>query len=114
MCKNSSQERGDMHRGVAEAREWSSWLVQRELRGNGDLPNAMRRIERRYGIPFGVLHSLRYRPPKDILLSLYEKIRDAYLVDLERQKNALIHEAALVRAAIRVSENVARPTDPQN
>jgi hypothetical protein len=112
--KRFSRERdGNMqHRGVIEAQEWSAWLVQRESRGPGDLPNAMKRLEARYGIPSGVLRSLRYKNPEDILLSIYEKIRDAYLCELERQQRAAEHQAAIVRAAIEAAENVGRPQNP--
>jgi hypothetical protein len=114
MRKTLSRERDGMRQqGVIEASEWAGWLVQREARGPGDLPNAMRRLETRYGIPSGVLKALRYKQPEDILHSVYITIRTAYLSELERQTNALCHEAELVRATIRAAENVGCPADSE-
>jgi len=107
-----------MSSAVAEAREWAKVLVHREMNGPGDLPNAMRRVERRHGIPYSMLYSLRYRPPKDMLISAYLRLREAYLAECERQEKLLRHEreiastktlaaAALVRAA----DAVAREED---
>lgn len=67
-------------------------LVTREARGPGDLPNAMRRIERHYGIPFWAQWSLRYKRPKKIDAGLFERIRRAAEVD-ERLRGAGAYRA---------------------
>lgn len=105
MRKNLSRERDSMHAGVIEAKSWAKWLVQHETRGPGDMPNAMRRLENRYDIPPGVLKSLRYKSPDDILHSVYVSLRSAYLAELERTERAARHEASLVKAAIQACEN---------
>lgn len=83
---------------VAAAREMASSLVQRESRGPGDLDNAMRRIEQRYGVPYSVLWSLRYRTPKDILLGVFQKIQAAYQAECARQVSLLEHELTITKA----------------
>lgn len=69
-------------------------LVQREARGPGDLENAMRRIEARYGVPYATLWSLRYRKPKDIMAS------------------ALLTLCTLTRPNVSDSKNASSTTSP--
>lgn len=83
---------------VEEASSKASWLVQREVRGPGDLPQAMHRIEARYGIPYATLLALRYRKPRDILISVYVRICEAHRAECERQKRLIEHEAAIASA----------------
>ena len=97
-----------MTTAVSEAREWAKWLVQRETRGPGDLENAMRRIEARYGISFSTLWSLRYRPPKDIFVSTYELLRSAYLAEHEKQERLLRHEREITKAKSRIGAALVR------
>lgn len=97
MCKKSlSEEQTQM--SIATAREMASAIVQREARGPGDLGNAMRRIEQRYGIPYGLLWGLRYRPPKDIMLSAWTALRNAYDAECRRQARRLDHEMQTMKA----------------
>jgi len=84
--------------GVAEAQEWARTLVNREARGPGDTKNAMRRIEQRYGIDYSTLYSLRYRPPKEIFVSVYMRIRAAYMAECDRQQKLLKHERTITEA----------------
>ncbi len=44
---------GRMTETAATARSWANELLRRESRGPGDMENAMRRLETRYGIPYG-------------------------------------------------------------
>ena len=71
-------------------------------RGPGDTQNAMRSIEREYGIDYGFLWSLRYRRDqlKIISHSVYECIRAAYREECSRQMRKLKHE-------IRITEEIA-------
>ncbi|WP_298966208.1 hypothetical protein [uncultured Roseibium sp.] len=96
MIKKSLRE--DQKMSVAAAREMATGLVQRESRGPGDLDNAMRRVEAKYGVPYSVLWSLRYRQPKDILLGVFTKIRAAYQAECARQAALLEHELTITRA----------------
>lgn len=62
-----------------------------KARGPGDTENAMRRIEREYGVDYGFLWSLRYRRDrlKIISISVYESIRAAYLAECAAQMRKL-------------------------
>lgn len=98
MRRNLLQGGRRMSAAVQQARNWANSLVLRESRGPGDLPNAMDRLERKYGVPRGLLWSLRYRPPKDLLIGAYLQIRNAYLADCEMQKRRLEHEIEITKA----------------
>lgn len=65
-----------------------------KARGPGDTENAMRLIEREYGIDYGFLWSLRYRRERlrTISISVYEGIRAAYRAECERQMRKLENE----------------------
>ena len=58
----------------------------------------MDRLERRHALPRRTLWALRYRPPKDILASVYFKLLAAYQAECERQLRHLTHEIELTRA----------------
>lgn len=77
-----------------QAATWSKDLTRMKARGPGDTENAMRMIEREYGIEYGFLWSLRYRRDrlKIISLSVYESIRAAYRAECERQMRKLENE----------------------
>jgi len=85
-----------------QAAAWSKDLTRMKSRGPGDTENAMRQIEREYGIDYGFLWSLRYRRDrlKIISLSVYEGIATAYRSECERQMRKLAHE-------IRITEEIA-------
>jgi hypothetical protein len=77
-----------------QAAIWSKDLTRMKSRGPGDIENAMRRIEREYGIDYGFLWSLRYRRERlrIISISVYESIRAAYRAECERQMRKLKDE----------------------
>lgn len=77
-----------------QAAHWSKDLTRMKSRGPGDTQNAMRSIEREYGIDYGFLWSLRYRRDqlKIISVSVYEAIRAAYREECARQMRKLKHE----------------------
>jgi hypothetical protein len=77
---------------VTEAQEWANRLVRWEARGPGDLENAMRRLETKYGVDFNALWSLRYRPPKRIFVDLYEHLRAVHDMERQRQRRLLEDE----------------------
>ena len=80
-----------------QAANWSKDLTRMKARGPGDIENAMRQIEREYGIEYGFLWSLRYRRDRlrIISLSVYEGIRAAYRAECERQMRKLENEIAI-------------------
>jgi hypothetical protein len=77
-----------------QAAMWSKDLTRMKARGPGDTENAMRQIEREYGIDYGFLWSLRYRRERlrIISVSAYETIRAAYRAECERQMRKLENE----------------------
>lgn len=77
-----------------QAANWSKDLTRMKARGPGDTENAMRQIEREYGIDYGFLWSLRYRRDRlrIISVSAYETIRAAYRAECERQMRKLENE----------------------
>lgn len=87
-----------------QAAKWSKDLTRMKARGPGDTENAMRQIEREYGIDYGFLWSLRYRRDRlrTISISVYESIATAYRQECERQLRKLKHE-------ITITETLAGP-----
>ena len=87
-----------------QAALWSKDLTRMKSRGPGDIENAMRNIEREYGIDYGFLWSLRYRRErlKVISVSVYERICAAYREECARQVRKLRHE-------IEITERIAGP-----
>jgi hypothetical protein len=85
---------------IERAVNWSKDLTRMKSRGPGDTENAMRRIEREYGIDYGFLWSLRYRRDqlKVISVSVYERIAAAYRAECERQMRKLQHEIEITEA----------------
>ena len=77
-----------------QAAIWSKDLTRMKSRGPGDIENAMRQIEREYGIDYGFLWSLRYRRErlKIISISVYESIRAAYRAECAAQMRKLGNE----------------------
>lgn len=77
-----------------QAVEWSREMTRMKSRGPGDTPNAMRQIEREYGIDYGFIWALRYRRKqlKIISHSIYLRIEAAYYAECERQRRKLDDE----------------------
>jgi hypothetical protein len=74
-------------------------MVAREARGPGDVENAMRRLESKYGLDFWTQWGLRYRPPVEIKdRSLIERIRQAYLDMIARSVRRDVEALKLERA----------------
>lgn len=93
---------------VTEAQSWANKLVARESRGPGDMENAMRRLEARYGIPWRTFWSFKYRPPTDVFVRVYLQIRAAYLSECERQERLLRHEIEITKLRIGADAVVVR------
>ena len=83
---------------VEQAASWARELTRREVRGPGDLENAWRRLEARYGVPVNTFWQLRYRRPKDIVASLYFRLSGAYQAECERQMRRLKYEIEITKA----------------
>lgn len=93
-----------------QAVHWSKDLTRMKARGPGDTENAMRSIEREYGIDYGFLWSLRYRRDRlrTISISAYESIRAAYRAECERQLRKLRHEITITEAITGPDSNAVR------
>lgn len=84
---------------IDEAVDWSKKLTRMKARGPGDLENAMRQIEREYGVDYWTLYALRYRRNRirDIGVSIYMRLRAAYEAECARQMRRLAHEIETTR-----------------
>ena len=87
-----------------QAAVWSKDLTRMKSRGPGDTENAMRQIERQYGVDYGFLWSLRYRRERlrTISISVYEGIRAAYRAECAAQMRKLEND-------LRKTEEIAGP-----
>lgn len=91
---------------VCDARNWAEFLIRAEFRGPGDtIDAAMGRIERRHGIGHSLLWGLRYRPPKDIMVSLYMRLRDAYEAEIAKLDRRLSDEIRVAELSGRDATN---------
>lgn len=97
---------------VDQASEWANHLVRRESRGPGDVENAMRRIEARYGVPYSVLWALRYRRPKDLTVSVYAHLHAVYMAEIDRQQRLLEHERSITEAKTWLGRALVRAAGP--
>lgn len=112
-CKKNLQ--GELMNTVDQAADWARELTRAEARGPGDIENAWRRLEHRYGVPASTFWGLRYRKPKDVLASVYIRLRAAYQAECERQIRKLQHEITITKAiagaagaAVRAASALAR------
>jgi hypothetical protein len=82
---------------VDQAARWAQFLTQVEARGPGDIPNAWRRLEHRYGVTSHTFWSLRYRKPKGILVGIYAALKAAYDSECQRQFRRYQHEISIAK-----------------
>jgi hypothetical protein len=103
-----------------QAAGWSKDLTRMRSRGPGDLENAMRSIERDYGVDYWFIWQLRYSRNrlKFISVSVYERIKAAYQAECERQVRKLQHEITITEtisgpgsAAVRAAKALVGETD---
>lgn len=87
-----------------QAERWSKDLTRMRARGPGDIENAMRSIEREYGVDYWTMWRLRYRKSalRDIGVSAYMRLKAAYQAECERQMRKMKHE-------IEVTEQITGP-----
>ena len=90
---------------VEDCARWSGALWSKAHAGLGDTQEAaMYRAASRHGIEPNVFWTLRYRRPKDVLASVYFKLKAAYEAECERQEARLRHELELVKALPRTPD----------
>ena len=70
---------------VDTAKFFLDGMVEDEWRGNGDLPHAVRRIARKIGASHSQVEHIRRGRAKTCDVTLFEKIRFAYLNHCQRQ-----------------------------
>lgn len=100
-----------MSKAVETAQDWVKLMVQRESRGAGDRINAMRRLANRYGVPYSTMWGLIYRPPRDLWVTVYEKLEAAYESELKKQQSLLEHERVLYEARTKFGAALSRAAD---
>ena len=102
MCKTSlSNNQMSSAEYVERAAWWSRELTRFRARGPGDTENAMRAIEREYGLDYWFQWRLRYRfsDIKDIGVSVYARLEGAYFAECQRQKRKLEAQLEQTKAA---------------
>lgn len=86
-------------------------LVNGECRGPGDLENAMRRVEQKWGIPVSVSWAFRYRKPKTVAADIYARHVQAVETFRETQLRRLENERANTKATNRLAAYFVRAAD---
>lgn len=82
---------------VDQAATWAKALTASEARGPGDMENAWRRLEARYGVPWRAFWALRYRKPRDITAAIFHRLAAAHAAECERQMRRLRHDIETTR-----------------
>jgi hypothetical protein len=100
-----------MSQAVETAARWVRTMVQRESKSPGDTVNAMRRLSKRYSVSYSLLWALKYRPPKDLYVSAYQKLEKAYQSEIDRGLNSLRHEKAITEAKSWLGKNLSSAAD---
>lgn len=84
---------------VQDAKGWANALIRAAHRGPGDTTDAaIHRAATKHGLDPKVLWRLRYRTPKDMLVSVYLKIKAAHDAECNRQEARLRHELEITKA----------------
>jgi hypothetical protein len=99
---------------VVQAKGWADGLIRASHRGPGDTTEAaIHRAAVKHGLDPKVLWRLRYRTPKDLLASVYLKIKAAYEAECERQEARLRHELEITKAlpATEARQRLIRETE---
>lgn len=98
---------------VDDAVTWSKELTRMRTRCPGDLENAMRSIERDYGVDYWVLWQLRYRAQtiKDVGATVYLRLQAAYRAECDRQWRRFEHERKTTEATGRIAGGLVSAAD---
>lgn len=113
MCNSFLRKDQDMSSAVfiSHAADLSRRMVAREARGPGDVDNAMRRLEARYGIPYSVLWALRFRKPKTLDVGVFARIIGAHDAECDRQLRAIEHEREITHAKTIIGRLIVAAND---
>lgn len=96
-CRKSQQSVSEMSSAQIAA-GYVRRMVEEETRGWGDQKNALDRVCRRNGLPFGTMENLRTGRVKSVEAGLMARIRGAYLDLCQRQVARLQHTIAVEKA----------------
>ncbi len=97
---------------VDRAREMARFLERIESAEDDDLEKARTRLQAKYGIAGSLFHALRYRPPKQIAVDVYNDLCSALEDIAAAQIRIFEHEIAKARAArIGPREDVVRKAE---
>lgn len=88
---------------IEAAYDYARQLVELEARGPGDTEDALVRIEQTYGIGANQIQHLRSRRAKSCDLSLFARLRLAYLDMCERKARKLLLKIEIEKATGDVS-----------
>jgi hypothetical protein len=110
VCKFAKKGQQKMS-AVDDAQFWAKQMVQRESRGCGDVENAMHRLESRYGISWRTFWSLKYRPPVDVFVGVYLKLKSAYEDECDRQERMLKDERAIAETKATAFKSLVSASD---
>ncbi len=100
-----------------QAARWAKDLTWMRARGHADMKNAMRSLERDYGIKYWFTWQLRYRRDRLKFLneSVYGRLKAAYSVECKLQMRKLQHELEQTEkitgpnnAAVRAAKTIVR------
>lgn len=109
--KNQSREDKKMSAEyISTAKGMADFLLTREHRGPGDtIEAAAYRLQTRFGVPVTVLMRLRHREVKDMLMSNFMALADAYQRVSQKIDNAYEHEreVAIDPKILRLADFVA-------
>ncbi len=84
---------------VSESKRMADFILAKVHRGPGDTVDAaMHRAERLYGVPAAWLHRLRYREIKDMPMSAFGALANAYRAACEATETAYEAERKLADA----------------
>jgi nitrogenase molybdenum-iron protein alpha/beta subunit len=95
---------------ISTAKGMADFLLTREHRGPGDtIEAAAYRLQTRFGVPVTVLMRLRHREVKDMLMSNFMALADAYQRVSQKIDNAYEHEreVAIDPKILRLADFVA-------
>ena len=102
-----------------QAARWAKDLTWMRARGQSDMKNAMRSLEKDYGIKYWLTWQLRYRRDrlKFVSASVYDRLKVAYSEECKLQMRKLQHEIEKTEritgpdnAAVRAAKALVRPT----
>jgi hypothetical protein len=95
---------------AAEASFYVRQMIHRESRGPGDHERAMERLEARYGLGFWTLDHLRKKKAKTCDVTLYARIKAAFIDHCGKQAAKLLIEADTAMA-VNPNDDVAAIQD---